>query len=115
MAPDKFYPQYLPVKLYDKTGQQQNAVEVATLLLKKEIKIESTAISEIHCEMKKIIERNVDGYTLYKENTTNGQKGWNNQNLLLKYTLVTQTSTFFRIKISNKIGLKRKWGDALGI
>src|SRR5574344_612008 len=49
MPPSKFYPLYLLAKLYDETGQQQNAVEVATLLLKKEIKIESTAISEIHC------------------------------------------------------------------
>ena len=89
MAPDKFYPQYLPVKLYDKTGQQQNAVEVATLLLKKEIKIESTAISEIHCEMEKIIKRNAEGDSLNQENTNNGQKGRNNHTSPQKIAIVT--------------------------
>jgi len=70
MAPGKFYPQYLLAKLYDETNQKQKAIAIATSLLKKEIKIESTAIEEIHDEMKKIIER-IPG----KENTNNGQKG----------------------------------------
>jgi len=57
MVPGKFYPQYLLAKLYDETGQQQKALDRADSLLKKTVKVESTAIKEIHDEMEKIIER----------------------------------------------------------
>jgi len=55
MAPGKFYAQYLLAKLYDETGQHQKAVDIATSILIKEIKIESTAIDEIHNEMEKLM------------------------------------------------------------
>lgn len=58
MAPSKFYPQYLLAKLYDVSGQKKKAVDMATALLKKEVKVESTAILEIHDEMEKIIKKN---------------------------------------------------------
>jgi len=55
MVPSRFYPKYLPAKLYDETGQQEKAVVTAKELLGKEVKIESTAVKEILEEMKKII------------------------------------------------------------
>ena len=57
MNPSKFYPKYLLAKLYDETGQTDKAVYTANELLEKEVKIESTAIREIHEEMHKIIEK----------------------------------------------------------
>ena len=57
MAPGKFYPQYLLAKLYDESMQQQKAVEMANLLLLKDIKIESKAIEEIKEEMQNIIDK----------------------------------------------------------
>jgi hypothetical protein len=60
MTPVKFYPQYLLAKLYDETNQQQKAIDRATSLLKKTVKIESTAIKEMHGEMEKIIEMNTN-------------------------------------------------------
>ncbi len=51
----------------------QETVDIATSILKKEIKVESTSIEENHSEIEKIIER-----THIKENTNNGQKGRNN-------------------------------------
>ena len=89
MAPSKFYPQYLLAKLYDETYQPQKAIERATSLLKKEIKVESTAIDEIRGEMEKIIERNAEGDSLLIENTNNGQKGRNNHYSPLKIAMVT--------------------------
>jgi tetratricopeptide (TPR) repeat protein len=58
MTPGKFYPQYLLSKLYDENNQQLKAVDIAKSILNKTVKVESTAIKEIHDEMKKIIERN---------------------------------------------------------
>ena len=43
MNPSRFYPKYLLAKLYDETGQKEDAVKVAKELLEKEIKVESTA------------------------------------------------------------------------
>nr|MDA3878836.1 hypothetical protein [Prolixibacteraceae bacterium] len=57
MAPAKFYPLYLQAKLYDASGQQQKALAMAKTILKKEIKVHSTAIEEIKEEMKQIKER----------------------------------------------------------
>ena len=56
MIPSRFYPKYLLAKLYYDTGQNDKAMEVAGELLKKEVKIQSTAIMEIKEEMKNIIE-----------------------------------------------------------
>ena len=59
MIPSRFYPKYLLDKLYDESGQKDKAVSVANELLKKEIKIESTAIEEIKAEMQKIINKSM--------------------------------------------------------
>lgn len=57
MVPSRFYPKYLLAKLYDETSQHAKAVVTAKELLRKEIKIESTAVKEIQEEMRKIIEK----------------------------------------------------------
>ncbi|GHT13934.1 membrane protein [Bacteroidia bacterium] len=57
MNPSRFYPKYLLAKLYDETGQAEKAIAIATELLNKEVKIESTAIDEIKAEMKKILQK----------------------------------------------------------
>jgi tetratricopeptide (TPR) repeat protein len=57
MAPAKFYPLYLQAKLYDASGQEQKALEIANTILEKEVKVHSTAIDEIKEEMKTIKER----------------------------------------------------------
>lgn len=59
MNPSRFYPQYLLVKLYDDTNQNEKAIALAKELLNKEVKIESTAIHEIQTEIKKILDRNI--------------------------------------------------------
>ena len=55
MIPARFYPKYLLAKLYVETGQDEKALMVANELLEKNIKIKSTAISEIKEEMQHII------------------------------------------------------------
>lgn len=55
MIPSRFYPLYLRAKLYEQTGEHEKAVVVAQLILRKEVKIYSTAIVEMKAEMKKII------------------------------------------------------------
>jgi len=55
MIPSRFYPKYLLAKLYIESGQKENAVKIAKELIEKEVKTESTAISEILEEMKLII------------------------------------------------------------
>jgi len=55
MIPSRFYPLYLIAKLYEQTGEHEKAVVVAQLILRKEVKIYSTAIAEMQAEMKKII------------------------------------------------------------
>ena len=55
MLPGRFYPGYLLAKLYQETGEIRKARTIATELLKKEVKIPSTAINEIKIEMKKIL------------------------------------------------------------
>jgi hypothetical protein len=57
MVPSRFYPKYLLAKLYDETSQHAKAVVTAKELLRKEIKIESTAVKEIQEEMRKVIEK----------------------------------------------------------
>jgi len=55
MVPHKFYPLYLLAKLYDETGQQDKATEVALKLLTKKVKIYSTVVEEIRTEMEEIL------------------------------------------------------------
>lgn len=58
MNPGRFYPKYLLAKLYEENGRMEEAVAIAEDLLKKEIKVESTAVEEIQAEMKNILNRN---------------------------------------------------------
>ncbi len=58
MNPSRFYPKYLLAKLYDESGQIEKAIAIAEELLRKEAKVESTAIEEIRTEMKLILNRN---------------------------------------------------------
>ncbi|QTD38554.1 O-antigen ligase family protein [Polaribacter batillariae] len=54
MIPVRFYPLYLQAKLYEESEQKNKAIAMAKTILKKEVKIPSTAIKEIKAEMKKI-------------------------------------------------------------
>lgn len=51
MIPTRFYPLYLLAKLYEESGQKENALAMAKTILEKEIKVPSTAIKEIKQEM----------------------------------------------------------------
>lgn len=64
MIPSKFYPLYKLAKLYDKTGQGEQAVSVAEGLLNKKVKVESRAIDEMKDEMLNLIEKYKSGSTL---------------------------------------------------
>lgn len=55
MTPGKFYGFYLLAKLYDDSRQGKKATAMAKKILNKDIKIPSTAIKEIHLEMKNIL------------------------------------------------------------
>lgn len=55
MIPSRFYPLYLLAKLYDKSGQKEKAMSMAEIILKKEIKVPSTAITEIKHEMNNLM------------------------------------------------------------
>jgi len=57
ILPDRFYPKYLLAKLYDETGQQIKAVQMANDLLQKDIKVNSMAVEEIKAEMKTIMDK----------------------------------------------------------
>lgn len=56
MEPGKFYPKYLLAKLYYETGQKKKAGKIASELIKKKVKVESTTINKIKKEMHDIIE-----------------------------------------------------------
>ena len=58
MIPSRFYAKYLLAKLYDETGQNKKAKNIANELLIKKVKIHSTAIYEIKIEMAKILKNN---------------------------------------------------------
>mgnify|MGYP006300098331 FL=1 len=60
MLPGRFYPGYLLAKLYHETGETKKAKNMANEILKKEVKIPSTAIEEIKMEMKKILIDNME-------------------------------------------------------
>lgn len=62
MAPSRFYAEYLLAKLYFNVGQHKKAKMIATKLINKEAKIESTAVIEIKSEMKKLIIMIAKGY-----------------------------------------------------
>lgn len=59
MVPNRFYPMYLLVKLYNETGQKEKAYFKAREILNKKVKIPSLAIREIRLEMRKIVK---DGF-----------------------------------------------------
>ena len=58
MIPNRFYPLYQLVKLYQTAGQQNKAIEYANKILVKPIKIPSTTISAMLREMKELTEEN---------------------------------------------------------
>lgn len=58
MVPLKLFPCYLLAILYDQMGMKEEAVEVASETLKKEIKVESFATEEIKIKMRNRIEKN---------------------------------------------------------
>lgn len=57
MLPDRFYPKYLLATLYEETGRWEKAVSMAMELVRKDPKIESTAVREIKEEMGQLLER----------------------------------------------------------
>lgn len=60
MVPARFYPKYLLAKLFDETGQEEKAMKIANELLKKEVKVKSSAIKEIRAEMEDIIQKYIN-------------------------------------------------------
>lgn len=67
MIPGRFYSLYLLVNLYNTTGQQQKAYELAKRILDKPIKIPSKAINEIKIAAQTIIDQ-------YEGKTTGNDK-----------------------------------------
>lgn len=57
MVPNRFYPLYLLVKMYDETGQNEKALDVSEQILNKNVKIESRAIEEIKEYAQEIIDK----------------------------------------------------------
>lgn len=57
MVPHKLYPLYLLANLYAETGQVAKALNMAEILLNKNVKVESTATEEIMQAMRKLIEK----------------------------------------------------------
>ncbi|MDR3093039.1 MAG: O-antigen ligase family protein [Bacteroidales bacterium] len=58
IIPNRHYPLYLLMKLYDETGQSNKAHEMAERLLNKPVKVPSTAIREMQQEAKNIQKSN---------------------------------------------------------
>jgi len=56
IVPNRHYPLYLLMKLYQETGQTDKAKAMANVLLEKPIKVPSTAIREMQEEARKTIE-----------------------------------------------------------
>jgi tetratricopeptide (TPR) repeat protein len=56
MIPNRFYPKYLLLKLYQETGQLEKANTTGKSILNKKIKIKSSAIDQIKKETRQIIE-----------------------------------------------------------
>ena len=55
IVPNRHYPLYLLMKLYHETGQTEKAKFMALSLINKPVKVQSTAIREMHLEARKII------------------------------------------------------------
>ena len=55
IVPNRIYPYYLLMKLYAESGNSEKALEAATIVLTKEPKVQSQAISEMREEAMKII------------------------------------------------------------
>jgi len=55
IVPNRHYPLYLLMKLYNDTDQTQKAKDIAYALLKKPVKVPSTAISEMQEEAKQMV------------------------------------------------------------
>ncbi|QTE23549.1 O-antigen ligase family protein [Polaribacter cellanae] len=55
MIPIRFYPLYLQAKLYEESGENEKAIAISKTILKKNIKVPSTAIKEIKIEVNKIL------------------------------------------------------------
>jgi len=55
IIPHRFFPLYLLAKLYKETGEKEKAIEMANMILAKEVKIESRAITEIKNEVKEML------------------------------------------------------------
>jgi tetratricopeptide (TPR) repeat protein len=69
IVPNRIYPYFLLAKLYFEQGEKRKAIEMTNIVLKKEPKVQSTAIEEMRLEMKKIIKKNEQTNTkshLYK-------------------------------------------------
>jgi tetratricopeptide (TPR) repeat protein len=58
LVPNRLYPFYLLTKLYAETGNTRKAIVYAEIVLKKEPKVESTAIDEMKQEMREFIKEN---------------------------------------------------------
>jgi hypothetical protein len=55
IVPNRHYPLYLLMKLYQETRQIEKAKAMADTLLKKPVKVQSTAILEMQEEARKIL------------------------------------------------------------
>ena len=51
MCPNRFIPLYFLVKLYDKTGRKEKALQLATNILRKDVKVPSLSVGKIKYEM----------------------------------------------------------------
>jgi tetratricopeptide (TPR) repeat protein len=58
IVPNRHYPFYLLMKLYDEIGDKEKAYKMAQILLEKPVKIQSTAIREMLQEAEKWIQNN---------------------------------------------------------
>ncbi|MDR2040603.1 MAG: O-antigen ligase family protein [Bacteroidales bacterium] len=55
IVPNRHYPLYLLMKLYEETGQTDKSTDVAKILLEKPVKVMSTAIREMQLDAKQLI------------------------------------------------------------
>ncbi len=60
VTPNRHYPEYLLMKLYDDTGREKEAVDKARHLIEKPVKINSQIIRRIRHEAAKILETDKD-------------------------------------------------------
>ncbi|WP_186754189.1 O-antigen ligase family protein [Echinicola salinicaeni] len=58
MIPNRFYPLYRLVKIYERNGNIKQATLLAEGLLEKEVKVESSIIDAIKREMREFVEKN---------------------------------------------------------